>query len=150
MRLRLTKVTEVAKLVPVRGIDSELLFPIGAWLRHIHNSEMRNIILGAVIAACAIVFVLMYRKEQAIERGRAAFARYGCASCHYAGGAPSLQNVGKRHDRATLTMFLQDPAAVYKARGGRPFNEKFQAMPRMKIAAEDIPNFVAYLRDLSD
>ena len=111
---------------------------------------MRKFILGGIVIACAVVFVSVYRTERTIERGREAFARYGCASCHYAGGAPNLQNVGKKYDRSTLTQFLQDPEVIYRARQNRPLNANFQPMPKMKLAPEDVPALVSYLRDLSD
>jgi mono/diheme cytochrome c family protein len=111
---------------------------------------MRKIILGLIVVACVAVFGWAYHNERTIEHGRQAFARYGCASCHYAGGAPNLQNVGKKYDRGTLTQFLQDPEVIYRARQNRPLNANFQPMPKMKLAHEDIPALVAYLRDLSD
>jgi mono/diheme cytochrome c family protein len=111
---------------------------------------MRKTVVSSVVVACVFVFVWVYHTEQTIERGRQAFARYGCASCHYAGGAPNLQNVGKKYDRRTLMQFLQDPETVYRARGNRPLNENFQPMPKLKLTQEDTAALVAYLRDLAD
>lgn len=111
---------------------------------------MKKAILISVIAMCTAVFLWAYWTERTIDRGRQAFARYGCASCHYAGGAPNLQNVRQKYDRKTLAQFLRDPDSVYRDRENRPLNNNFQRMPKMKLAEDDIPALVAYLRELPD
>lgn len=127
-----------------------MFFFLGFHLRAIHNLPVKKAILISVVAMCAAVFIWVYWTERTVDRGRQAFARYGCASCHYAGGAPNLQNVGSKYDRETLTRFLRDPDSIYRARGYRPLNNNFQPMPKMKLAEDDIPGLVAYLRALSD
>ncbi len=111
---------------------------------------MRKSLIAIIVVACTLVFLYVYRVEQRIARGREAFARYSCGSCHLYRAAPSLQNVGKKYDRRTLTQFLRDPESVYRARGNRPLNEGFTPMPRMNVSGDDIPALVAYLQDLSD
>ena len=111
---------------------------------------VKKAILMFAVAICAITFAWVLWSEHTVDRGRQAFARYGCASCHFAGGAPNLQNVGRKYDRKTLTQFLRDPDSVYRARGYRPLNNNFQPMPKIKLAEEDIPALVAYLRELTD
>lgn len=111
---------------------------------------MRKAIVATILLACAVLFAVAYRKEQKVDRGRAAFARYGCASCHFAGGAPNLQNVGKKYDRKLLEQFLCDPESVYRTRGYQPLNKGFQPMPRLKMATEDASDLAAYLDGLSD
>ena len=111
---------------------------------------MKKSILVGTLLLCAAVFLWVYRTEQRVEQGRQAFARYGCASCHYSGGAPNLQNVGNKYDSEMLSRFLQDPESIYRSRDNRALNGNFRPMPRIKLAPEDIPALVAYLRQLSN
>ncbi len=111
---------------------------------------MLRIAAVAVIVICVGVMLWVYNAERRVERGQAAFMRYGCPSCHYAGGAPNLQNVARKHDREWLVRFISDPDSVYRERGHQAMNAGYQPMPRIKTTPEDVRDITAYLESLAD
>jgi hypothetical protein len=80
---------------------------------------------------------VFYRNHQ-ITEGQKAFERLGCATCHSAGGAPSLQYVGRKYDRATFVAFVTDPETVYARLGRKPLNPGYPPMPRLEASHRDI------------
>jgi hypothetical protein len=92
----------------------------------------------AVLVVCAAVmgFVLLRSYQQ--EQGREAFMRLGCASCHLAGGAPSLEHVGSKYTREQFIEWVGDPDVVYARVGRKPINKGYQPMPKLKATHEDL------------
>jgi hypothetical protein len=80
---------------------------------------------------------VLYRSHQ-ITEGRKAFERLDCAACHSAGGAPSLEHVARKYDRATFVAFVTDPETVYSRLGRKPLNPGYSPMPRIKASRRDI------------
>lgn len=92
----------------------------------------------AVLAVCFFLSVaLLYRGHQVTE-GRRAFERLGCPSCHLAGGAPSLEHVGRKYDRATFVDWVTDPETIYARLGRKPLNPGYQPMPRLEASHHEI------------
>jgi hypothetical protein len=91
-----------------------------------------------VLVICiAIACVALYRGREVTE-GQKAFARLGCESCHLAGGAPSLEHVGRKYDRATFVEFVGNPETIYERRGHRPLNPGYVPMPRLAASRRDV------------
>ncbi len=91
-----------------------------------------------VLALCAVVFVgVLYRGHQVTE-GQKAFERLGCPTCHGAGGAPSLEHVGRRYDRATFVKFISDPETIYAQRDHKSLNAGYLPMPRLEASHHDV------------
>jgi hypothetical protein len=91
-----------------------------------------------VLAVCSVVSVgVLYRGHQVTE-GRMAFERLGCPSCHSAGGAPSLEHVGRKYDRATFVKFVSNPEPIYARRGHQPLNPGYLPMPRLEASPRDV------------
>jgi hypothetical protein len=86
------------------------------------------------LAACGAIFFQNYR----VTEGRKTFERLTCPSCHLAGGAPSLERVGNKYDRATLKEFITNPDAVYARMGRRPLNAGYTTMPKPKATPHEI------------
>lgn len=84
----------------------------------------------------AITTAALYRGHQVTE-GHKAFERLGCAFCHGAGGAPSLEHVGRKYDRATLVQFISDPETIYARRDHKPLNPGFLPMTRIEATHRD-------------
>jgi len=78
-----------------------------------------------------------YRAHQVTE-GYKAFERLGCPSCHIAGGAPSLEHVGRKYDRATFVDWVSDPETIYARLGRKPLNAGYLPMPRLPASHRDI------------
>lgn len=114
------------------------------------KTQMLRALAAITVLLCLVVIAWVYQQQRTIENGQAAFMRYGCPSCHFAGGAPNLQNVSKKYDRAMLTRFIEDPNSVYAERQNRPLNQGFNHMPRIKTDPDDVKAIVAYLQTLSD
>jgi hypothetical protein len=93
---------------------------------------------GVVLAICVVVAVAVFYREHQVSQGQQAFEHLGCPSCHIAGGAPSLAQVGNKYDRQTLVQWLADPEAVYARMGRKPLNPGYPAMPRQPILRHDI------------
>ncbi len=90
-----------------------------------------------VLAVCAIVsLAVLYRYHQVTE-GQEAFERLGCSNCHLAGGAPSLEHVARKYDRATLVEFVVDPEAIYARMGRKPLNHGYPPMTRSPGSRRD-------------
>jgi hypothetical protein len=85
----------------------------------------------------AVTGAILYRNHQ-ITEGRMAFERLGCASCHLAGGAPSLEHVARKYDRATFVAFVTDPETIYARFGRKPLNSGYPPMPRQDASPRDI------------
>lgn len=92
------------------------------------------LLLVFCVAASA---VLLYRGHQ-ITEGRNAFERLGCAGCHIAGGAPSLEHVGSKYDRKTFVAWVSDPETIYARVGHKPLNPGYMPMPRMSASPQEI------------
>jgi hypothetical protein len=91
-----------------------------------------------VLVSCIGVFaVTLYRSHQVTE-GRKAFERLGCPTCHMAGGAPSLEFVGRKYDRATFVEWVSNPETVYARLGRKPLNRGYEPMPRLEASHRDI------------
>jgi cytochrome c2 len=110
----------------------------------------RRTVLWSIIAACATVGAWAYRQDVQIQRGAKAFQETGCTSCHLTGGAPSLQNVGKKFDRKKLKQFIEDPDAVYRERGMQSLNAGYPRMPKPGVKDNDVDDIVTYLQSLKD
>lgn len=112
---------------------------------------MRNRIAVALLLLLAMGLMgwAIYRDRQ-VSRGAAAFHRYGCAHCHGSTGAPNLTNVTAKYDPATIRQFIQDPESVYRARGRKPLNDGYMAMPRLNVSSSDASDIVAYLKHQAD
>jgi hypothetical protein len=98
-----------------------------------------------VLAACIIVFAAVLYRDHQIAEGQQAYERLGCPSCHIAGGAPSLAQVGRKYDRRTLVVWLSDPETVYARLGRKPLNPGYPAMPRQPIPPRDIERISYFL-----
>lgn len=85
-----------------------------------------------------------------MQRGQKAFQQAGCSSCHLSGGAPNLQNVGKRYSRQKLVRFIADPESVYRERGMQSLNAGYPRMPRVKTDERDVEAIASYLMTLKD
>jgi hypothetical protein len=92
----------------------------------------------AVLAVCAAVLAGVFYRDHQLTEGRNAFERLGCASCHMAGGAPPLDHVGSKYNRATLVEWLTDPQTIYARLGRKPLNAAYQPMPRIPASHREI------------
>jgi hypothetical protein len=97
------------------------------------------LILCILFAASAL-----YRGHQ-VSEGYKAFERLGCASCHIAGGAPSLEHVGRKYNRATFVEWVTDPETVYARVGRKPLNPGYQPMPRLPASHRDVEALAWFL-----
>jgi hypothetical protein len=93
--------------------------------------------LVVLILCAAVLGFCLYRSHQQ-EEGRSAFQRLGCATCHLAGGAPSLEHVGRKYDRATFVEWVTNPETVYKRLGRKPLNAGYEPMPRMSASHDEV------------
>jgi mono/diheme cytochrome c family protein len=100
---------------------------------------------GLVLAVCAVVFAAVFYRGRQVAEGQKAFERLGCQSCHMAGGAPSLAQVGRKYDRRTLVDWLNDPETVYARLGRKPLNPGYVTMPRQPISRRDIERISYFL-----
>ena len=91
-----------------------------------------------VLAACVIVFVAVLYRGHRVDEGQRTFVRLGCPACHIAGGAPSLANVGRKYDRATIVVWLTNPETIYRRLGRRPLNAGYPEMSRQAASPSDI------------
>jgi len=98
-----------------------------------------------VLAACLIVFVVVFYRGHQVAEGQQAFEHLSCPSCHIAGGAPSLAQVGRKYDRQTFVEWLSDPEAVYARLGRKPLNPGYPTMPRQPISHRDIERISYFL-----
>jgi hypothetical protein len=73
-----------------------------------------------------------------VAEGQRAFQRLGCPSCHMAGGAPALQHVGRKYNRATFVAWVSNPETVYTRLGRKPLNPGYPPMPRVAASHRDI------------
>jgi hypothetical protein len=101
--------------------------------------------LGLVLAICFVVAVAVFYRGHQIAEGQLAFDRLGCQSCHMAGGAPSLAQVGRKYDRPTFVDWLSNPDAVYARLGRKPLNPGYPAMPRQQASPRDIEKLSYFL-----
>jgi hypothetical protein len=92
---------------------------------------------GLAAAFLLISANLLYRGHEVAE-GRKAFERLGCPMCHLAGGAPSLEHVGRKYDRATFVEFISNPETIYARRGHCPLNPGYTPMPRLEASHRDV------------
>ncbi len=86
-----------------------------------------------VLIACGVAFY-----SHQVGEGRRAFERLGCPSCHMAGGAPSLEHVGRKYDRATFVAWVSDPETIYARFGRKPLNPGYLPMPRLPASHHDV------------
>ena len=80
-----------------------------------------------------------------VAEGQKAFERLGCPTCHMAGGAPSLAQVGRKYDRATFVAWVSDPETVYTRLGRKPLNPGYLPMPRVAASHHDIETISYFL-----
>jgi mono/diheme cytochrome c family protein len=81
-----------------------------------------------------------------LDRGRRAFVRLGCASCHFAGGGPNLANILPQYDEPTVEDFIRDPEAVYRRLGRKPLNPGFAIMHQVRTTGSEIRAMAKYLK----
>lgn len=93
---------------------------------------------GVVLAVWVLVSSFIFYRNYQISEGRKAFEHLSCPSCHLAGGAPSLEHVGDKYDRATFVEFISNPETVYARLGRKPLNRGYQPMPRPKASPHEI------------
>ena len=92
----------------------------------------------AWLLLCMFFAIFAVRHGQQVGEGRRAFVRLGCQTCHLAGGAPSLQHVGRKYDRQTFEDWVTDPETVYTRLGRKPLNPGYPPMPRLAASHRDI------------
>ena len=92
-----------------------------------------------VVAVIAIIVfaILSYRGYQ-VNEGRRVFERSACASCHMAGGAPSLAHEGSKRNRDMLLSFVSNPDAYYAAHGSHVMNAGYPQMPRQPLTHREV------------
>ena len=90
-----------------------------------------------VVVCVAVSGGVLYHDHQVTE-GRKAFERLGCPTCHMAGGAPSLEHVGRKYDRATFVEWISNPETVYARLGRKPLNPGYEPMPRMTASHNEV------------
>jgi mono/diheme cytochrome c family protein len=100
-----------------------------------------------LLSACIVVSVVLLYRGYQITRGHEAFERLGCASCHMAGGAPSLEHVGRKYDRQTFVEWVTDPETIYARLGRRPLNRGYEPMPRLAASHSEIQALSYFLSD---
>jgi mono/diheme cytochrome c family protein len=81
-----------------------------------------------------------------LELGKRAFARLGCASCHFSGGGPNLANILPRYDEKTVEDFIREPEDVYRRMGRKPLNPGFSVMHRVKASDAEVTAMAKYLK----
>jgi mono/diheme cytochrome c family protein len=91
-----------------------------------------------VLTVCAVVSIAVFYRGHQVAEGQKVFERLGCQTCHMAGGAPSLAQVGRKYDRATFVEWLADPDTIYTRLGRKPLNSGYPAMPRQQASHHDI------------
>ncbi len=96
-----------------------------------------------VLVACIAVSGGVFYRDHQVAEGRKAFERLGCSTCHMSGGAPSLEHVGRKYDRATFVEWVSNPETVYARLGRKPLNPGFEPMPRLQASRRDI-EVIAY------
>ena len=104
---------------------------------------------GIVLAFCVIACAALFYRNYQIDEGRKTFESLSCPSCHMAGGAPSLEHVGSKYDRATFVEFVSNPESVYARMGRKPLNAGYPPMPSPKVTphqAEMLSYFLAAQR----
>jgi len=84
--------------------------------------------------------------------GKALYASSGCAACHSIGSGPvigpDLAGVHAKYDRATLTEWIRDPAAIYRAHGKSPLNDGYPTMPSLGLTQDDAAKIAEYLANV--
>jgi len=98
-----------------------------------------------------------------VERGRAAFERYGCHSCHvvqdesFFGGAtderagPELTGMGRHHPPGYFVESILSPSAVITADPGAAPDAERSSMPTYpEMPLVDLTDLVAYLSSLTE
>jgi mono/diheme cytochrome c family protein len=81
-----------------------------------------------------------------LDYGKRAFARLGCASCHFSGGGPNLSYVLPKYDEQTVEDFIRDPEEVYRRLGRKPLNPGFAIMHRVKATDSEVHAMAKYLK----
>jgi mono/diheme cytochrome c family protein len=97
------------------------------------------------------------------DRGRAAFERYGCHTCHvvqgesFSGGAPDahsgpeLTGMGRHHPPAYFVEAILSPSAVITSEADEPTTSERSAMPAYpEMPLADLTDLVAYLSSLKE
>lgn len=97
------------------------------------------------LALCVLFSLVLFYRGHQVSQGRMAFERLGCPSCHLAGGAPSLEHVGRKYDRRTFVEFIGDPQTIYTRRGNQPLNPGYLPMPRLQASRRDIVSLSYFL-----
>jgi hypothetical protein len=100
--------------------------------------------IAALIVCAAIMGFILLRSYQQ-EQGRQAFMRLGCANCHLAGGAPSLEGVGRKYTREQFIEWVGNPDVVYQRVGKKPINAGYQPMPRLKATHDELVSLSYFL-----
>ena len=98
-----------------------------------------------VLAVCIVVFAVVFYRGHQVAEGQLAFEHMGCPSCHIAGGAPALAQVGRKYDRQTFVVWLSNPETIYARLGRKPLNPGYPAMPRQPISLRDIQRISYFL-----
>lgn len=98
-----------------------------------------------ILAIAAFALWAAYHSYQ-LELGKRAFARLGCASCHFSGGGPNLSNVLPQYDEKTVEDFIRDPDEVYRRLGRKPLNPGFSVMHKVKTSNYEVTAMAKYLK----
>jgi len=92
-----------------------------------------SVVAVFVLLTCTAAFF-----GRRVGEGRRAFVRLGCPTCHTAGGAPSLEHVGRKYDRQTFVDWVSNPETVYTRLGRKPLNPGYVPMPRLPASHHDV------------
>ncbi|HEX6881584.1 MAG TPA: cytochrome c [Terriglobales bacterium] len=110
----------------------------------------RTLVWLAIVMVCVAVGAWTYKRDAEVKHGERAFQESGCGACHLTGGAPSLQNVGKRLDRKMMKRLITNPDDVYLERGMQSLNAGYPRMPKPGAKDADVDAIVSYLETLKD
>jgi hypothetical protein len=64
-----------------------------------------------------------------------------------AGGAPSLEHVGRKYNRQTFVEWVTNPETIYTRLGRKPLNPGYEPMPRMEASHSEIQAISYFLSD---
>ena len=98
-----------------------------------------------LLAVCAVVSAAVLHRDYQIAEGQKIYDRLGCATCHLAGGAPSLEHVGRKYDRQTFVDWLSNPETIYARLGRKPLNAGYPPMPRLQEVSHRDIELLSYL-----
>lgn len=119
-------------------------------LVRLQTGRVKRTIGGFIFILAIGAGLLFYRRYSDAARGEREFSALGCTGCHFSGAGPNLTHVVRKLDAKFLERFIQEPAAVYSERNGRPLNDGYMLMPKVNVSPEQAKHIVAYLRALDE